>query len=705
MKRTTRFIIPAFFMALFLLVPVLAWSQDEAVTLNFRDTDIRTVVKAVSDFTGKTFIIDPKVKGKIHIVSSRPIRSEAVYGIFLTAMRLSGYSVVESDGVARIMTLAEVSTEATGIIFPDGDIGPVESDTVATRIFPLAYESAPQMIQVLRPLIGAKNAMVAHQQSNSLIIVDTVENLNRVARIIDSVDRPNLGKTRLIKFTHIGAHDFIDLFEQVYADFGKTSPQAGAAQAASGQGGRSLRYVMTPTGAGNSLILRTDDPVVEETVLALAEQVDTKDEGSQDIRVVRLAHSDPAKVVQALNGLSSGKAPAKGASPSAQQGAKSSGGIAIADEANKSIIISAPSVVYRQWRDVIDKMDRRPGQIYVEGLVAEVTSEKMAEFGMQWQSMRGVDSTRRPRVIGIGGTNLGGNVAGTAAGIADGNVNLGAGIGLGLISGTLTLPNGMVIPNMLALARALETDANANILSTPTLLALDGEEAKMLVGQNVPLVTGSYAPNTGGSAGSVTPFQTIERKDIGLTLRIKPRISDGSTVRLDIYQEVSSLLPVTVQTGAADVVTNKRSLETRVLVEDGQIIALGGLMQEKLSVNEDKVPFLGDIPLLGALFRYEKRIKSKTNLMVFIRPRVIRDAQDSAPTTTKIYGRTLEEQGDIKVWPYTPLPGMSSPRSPELELKEKNGTTTPGNIGETAPEENVMTAPDDQAVLSGEGER
>jgi general secretion pathway protein D len=429
---------------------------------------------------------------------------------------------------------------------------------------------------------------------------------------------------------------------------------------------------MIPSGSGDRLIMRTSDPVALETALALAERLDIEDAGEREIHVVRLANADPVKVTQALNAISSGKAGPGDGKGDLAKGGPGKGGVALADEANRAIIIAAPEGVYRSWRGLIGEMDRRPGQIYVEALVVEVTSEKMAEFGIQWQSLRGMDPTRAPRVAGIGGTNLGGDIAGTASGLAGGNPSMGAGLGLGLISGTITLANGTVVPNLLALARALETDADANILSTPTLLALDGEEAKMLVGQNVPLVTGSYAPATGGTTGAVTPFQTIERRDVGLTLRIKPRITESSTVRLDIYQEVSSLLPVTVKTGASDVVTNKRSLESRVLVEDGQIIVLGGLMQDRLLLNEEKVPILGSIPIIGQFFRYEKRTRGKISLMVFIRPTIVRKADDAIPMTMDLYSNTRKEQEGIQPWPNLLLPYMPSPQSPEFQLKKEN---------------------------------
>ncbi|MDH5638506.1 MAG: type II secretion system secretin GspD [Nitrospinota bacterium] len=653
------------------------------VTLNFRNTDIRTMVEAVSDFTGKTFIIDPKVKGEINIVSTKPIPAENVYEIFLSALKLAGYTVVEKDNVAKIISQeAAVSDDLASV----ETVGQTSDGGEVTRVFPITHEPAGEIAQALRPLIGDKSAVVVHKESNSLIIVGSQAGLERINDLIELLDKSNLGEVKMITFAHISSYDFISIFEGVYGDLDAKGPVTtsipdmrgsppGASMnsqgAQSGAGGKRLRYTMTPIGQGDRLILRTNDPKVLDLVAKLAAEVDFPNMADNEIRVVRLLHADPAKVTQTLNSLISGKqksgAPKPGETGQPTQDDNSGGPIVIADVQNRALVISAPQNIYRMWRGIIDKLDQPPGQIYVEALVAEVTSETMAEFGIQWQSMRGIDPTREPRVTGIGGTNLGGDIGATTTNTGGGSISLGQGLGLGLISGTLTLPGGAVVPNMLALARVLQANTKTNILSTPILLALDGEEAKMLVGQNVPLVTGSYAPSTGGSTGTVTPFQTIERRDIGLTLRIKPRVSDGAFIRLEIYQEVSSLLPATVKTGATDVVTNKRSLESKVLVEDGHIIVLGGLMQDKLNVNEEKVPLLGDIPLLGHLFRYERRTQAKTNLMIFIRPTIVRKEHDTAAITRANYRKTNELQEGIQTWSNFFLPRMTTPHSPEYE--------------------------------------
>ncbi|HKY90268.1 MAG TPA: type II secretion system secretin GspD, partial [Nevskiaceae bacterium] len=354
-------------------------------------------------------------------------------------------------------------------------------------------------------------------------------------------------------------------------------------------------------------------------------------------------------------------APAPTSVPTLQQpaalAAPAGGGIVQADPASNAVIISAPDAIFANLRSVIEKLDVRRAQVYVEALVVEVTADKAAEFGIQWQSIPDLSSTEtRP----IGGTNFG--VPGGGTNIIDAARNLGTvgpGLNIGLVRGQITIPGLGTVTNLSVLARALETDAKANILSTPNLLTLDNEEAKIVVGQNVPFITGQYAQT--GSATTATPFQTIERKDVGLTLRIRPQISEGGAVRLQIYQEVSS---VQDRLNPAGIITNKRSIESTVIVDTGQIVALGGLVQDGIDTRIEKVPVLGDIPLLGLLFRYETRQQTKTNLMVFLRPVVLRESAAAGPITSERYRQMIEEQKKTKPEPHPVLPEVTPPVLP-----------------------------------------
>jgi general secretion pathway protein D len=335
-------------------------------------------------------------------------------------------------------------------------------------------------------------------------------------------------------------------------------------------------------------------------------------------------------------------------------------GMIQADSATNSIIISAPDAVYNNLRAVVDQLDVRRAQVYVEALIAEITADRAAEFGIQWQSLSGVEKSGTQ---GFGGTNFGGpgqNVLGVALNPA----TAGRGLNIGVIKGTVTIPGVGEILNLGLLVRALETDSNANILSTPTLLTLDNEEARIVIGQNVPFITGQYALS--GGATTPTPFQTVERRDVGLTLRVKPQISEGGTVRLQLYQEVSS---VEDTFNPAGVITNKRAVESTVLVDDGQIVVICGLIQDSVRDGVEKVPLLGDIPLLGALFRYKTRSRVKTNLMVFLRPTVLRDAGGARSLTDERYDYILGEQQKAQPPSSPPLPDMEAPMLPPRDLQ------------------------------------
>jgi general secretion pathway protein D len=327
-----------------------------------------------------------------------------------------------------------------------------------------------------------------------------------------------------------------------------------------------------------------------------------------------------------------------------------------ADPATNSILINAPDAIYNNLRAALDKLDVRRAQVYVEALIAEITADKAAEFGIQWQDLSGAGKTG---THAFGGTNFG-TPAQNILSISANPAGAGRGLNIGVIKGVVTIPgiNGQIL-NLGLLVRALETDNNANILSTPTLLTLDNEEARIIIGQNVPFITGQYALT--GAATTPTPFQTVERRDVGLTLRVKPQISEGGTVRLQLYQEVSS---VQDNLNPAGVVTNKRAVESTVLVDDGQIVVIGGLIQDSVRDGVEKVPVLGDIPLLGALFTYNTRSRTKTNLMVFLRPTVLRDAQRAESLTGSRYDYILGEQYKSKPPPSSPLPDMEAPSLP-----------------------------------------
>jgi len=621
----------------------------DTVTLNFVNADIEGVVKAVSEITGKNFLLDPRVKGTVNIVSARPVARALVYDMFLSALRLQGYAAVEEGGVVQILPEADAKLHSG-------------RGQVQTRVFTLKYESAAQLVPVLRPLIPPANTIAAHPQSNTLVITDYAGNLQRIGRIIDSIDRPRDADPVVIPLAHASALDVAQMVNRLFAD----APQAAGAAADTSQ-----RLSVVADARSNSLVARSDNPSRIARLRNLVAMLDAPTSAAGNLHVVYLKNAEAVKVAETLRAIYLGEVvpaapprpmtlpvsavPAAAPALPAPQAAALSPGMIQADPATNAIIINAPDAVYNSLRAALDKLDVRRAQVYVEALIAEITADKAAEFGIQWQNLSGVDNSGTSV---FGGTNFAGpgqNVLGITANPG----SAGRGLNIGVIKGLVTIPGVGEVLNLGLLVRALETDNNANILSTPTLLTLDNEEARIVIGQNVPFVTGQYALS--GGATTPTPFQTVERRDVGLTLRVRPQISEGGTVRLQIYQEVSSVQDTT---NPAGVITNKRAVESMVLVDDGQIVVIGGLIQDSMRDGVEKVPVLGDLPLLGALFTYKTRARTKTNLMVFLRPTVLRNAQRAESLTSERYDYILGEQYKAQPPHSPPLPDMEAPALP-----------------------------------------
>jgi len=634
-------------------------AQEEKVSLNFVNADIDEVIKAVSHITGRNFLIDPRVKGSINIVSATPIPSSLAYDILLSALRLQGFASVESGGVTKVMPEADAKL----YVGSSGD-SHGSGDKLVTRVYVLKYESATQLVPILRPLIAPNNIVTAYPNSNTLVVTDYASNLKRIEQIVESIDQPSAEVPIVMPVKQVSAAELAQTINRLMQATG--TPGGGADS--------SQRFVLTADTRTNSLLLSTDNPARIARVRELVEKLDIETAAPGNMHVIYLKNAEASKVAQTLRAVMSGdtsstagtanSAGAAGASGTfASSATPAGGGIVQADVASNSLIITAPTAIYNNLRDVVEKLDVRRAQVYVEALIVEVEADKAAQFGVQWQALGGVNGSGTQV---IGGTNFGtsGNIVSAATSLS----SLGQGLNIGISNGTITLPGSSTpILNLGMLASALETDTKSNILSTPNLLTLDNEEAKIIVGQNVPFITGSYAQT--GTTATASPFQTIERKDVGLTLRIKPQVSEGGTIKLQIYQEVSSV-DATTLTSSAGVTTNKRSLESSVLVNDGQIIVLGGLIQDSVSDSKSKVPFLGDVPWLGSLFRYESRKHTKTDLMVFLRPYILRTEQDSQGLTQSRYEylRGAQQQSQMSTSPL--LPNMPAPSVPQLELKQ-----------------------------------
>ncbi|HEY6096245.1 MAG TPA: type II secretion system secretin GspD [Gallionellaceae bacterium] len=629
----------------------MAMAAEEKVSLNFVNADIVEVIKAVSQISQKNFLIDPRVKGTINIVSAKPVPPSLAYEILLSALRLQGFAAVEANGVTKIVP------ESDAKLYISSANKGGNGDSLVTRVYILKYESATQLVPILRPLIASNNVVAAYPNNNALVITDYASNLRRIEQIIESIDQPVSEAPVVIPLQYSSAVDLAQIITRLMAD---------SQLVVGGNTDASQRFVLLADVRSNSLLLRTDSPAKVHRVRELVEKLDVRTNSPGNIHVVYLKNSDATKLAQTLRAVLSGDTsavPVPGSPQSSAAGLSASvsgGGTIQADAASNSLIITAPEAVYNNMRAVIEQLDVRRAQVFVEALIAEVTADKAAEFGIQWQGLSGGTETQ----VG-GGTNFGGagsNIITVTNGILNGTPVIDPGLNIGVLRGR----------SLGMLARALETDANANILSTPNLLTLDNEEAKIIIGQNVPFITGSYAQT--GSTTTASPFQTIERKDVGLTLRIKPQISQGNTVKMQIYQEVSSVQDLK---NAAGVITNKRSLESVVLADEGQIIVLGGLVQDSVSEGQDKVPVLGDIPLLGALFRHETRHRTKTNLMIFIRPFIMRTAEAYQGVTQDRYNYIRGEQTDIQMPSRWTLPDMNSPTLQPLPQSAPVAPTAP----------------------------
>ncbi len=624
-NRTVRRTLLAFSLSMFLATASHAQKQeDELVSLNFVNADIQEVIRAISQISKRNFIVDPRVKGTINIVSATPVSPTLGYDILLSALRLQGYAAVESAGVTKIIPEADAKLHIDSLSQGRGD-------KLVTHVFILKYESASQLVNIVRPMIAPNSVVVAYPSSKALVVTDYASSVRRIEKLIDSIDQPSADAPTIIAVKHASAVDLANIIN-------KLMPEAAAAQSG---GDDNQRFVLLADSRTNALLLRSDNPGRIERVKELVAKLDSAASTPGNIHVVPLKNADATKLAQTLRSVLSGDTSAAStAQPATQPGTTTpqsssfvpaGGGIIQADPASNSLIVTASEPVYNNIRAVIERLDVRRPQIFVEALIVEVTADKAAEFGVQWQNLVGASQTGAHI---IGGTNFGAATGGNNIISASANLStVGQGLNIGVVNGTTNIPGVGTVLNLGMLARALETDTNANILSAPNLMTLDNEEAKIVVGQNVPFITGQYAQT--GSSTTATPFQTIERKDVGLTLKIKPQIMEGGTVKLQVYQEVSSV--VASATTSAGIITNKRSIESSILVDENQIVVLGGLIQDSVNDVASKTPLLGDIPILGQLFRYETRQHTKTNLMVFIRPYIMYGANDYQQLTDENY--------------------------------------------------------------------
>jgi general secretion pathway protein D len=673
----------------------------EPVTLNFVNAEIDAVARTMATITGRNVVVDPRVKGTLTLITENPVAPLIAFGQFSAQLRVQGFAVVESSGLYKIVPEADAKMQGGAV---SAGAVPGSSNQIVTQIFKLTHAAANNLLPVLRPLITPNNTLNVDPGNNALVITDYADNLQRLARIIAALDVANASELDIVPLKNSIATDLVPLLVKLLEPSGTAA------------GDSSYRTTLLAEPRGNSLILRAANPTRVALVRSLVEKLDRPPEKGENtsgnIHVVYLKNADATQLALTLRAAIASDSSTPGASGAATSAAAarppvatninlstaavssparqpSTGGQIQADPSTNSLIITAPDPQYRQLRAVIEQLDSRRAQVYVESLIAEVNTDKAAEFGIQWQGPLGQAGNN---VIGFLGTNFGAagkNILALSTQGISGVSSNGVTPGTGLNIGAVQRSNGVYALGFLA--RALEQTGSGNILSTPNLLTLDNEEAKIVIGQNVPFITGLYA-NTGTTvSGTVNPFQTIERKDVGLTLRVRPQISENGTVKLVISQEVSSVDATSVNSPSG-LTTNKRSFDSTVLVEDGGIVVLGGLLQDQFAENVDQVPLLGSLPLIGNLFKNQTRSRKKTNLMVFIRPVVVRDASTTDSLSTDRYDLMRGQQKNSQperslLLPINEAPVM--PGYPGLQPKPPGAIEAPA-----APAESTDPAPE-----------
>ncbi|MFK3776397.1 type II secretion system secretin GspD [Pseudomonas sp. NPDC089406] len=673
---------------------------EQPVQLNFVDADIQAVVRGLSRATGRQFLVDPRVKGQLTLVSEGQVPASKAYSMLLAALRMQGFSVVDVGGVAQVVPQADAKLLGGALVSGDRDAG----NGMVTRTFRLQYENAVNLIPVLRPIVSPDNPINAYPGNNTLVVTDYAENLERVAQILDKVDIPSAIDTDVVPIQNGIASDIAAMVGELLDSQGNDPTQ---------------KISVLGDPRSNSVVIRSGSPERTQLARDLIYKLDNAQNSAGNLHVVYLRNAQADRLAQSLRGLLTGESDSSasdgtrallsgggmltggnssngattGTSSASNQGysasngnasgsllrgnsqgagstpngyganqgqgeqgtAFSAGGATIqADKTTNTLLISAPEPLYRSLREVIDQLDQRRAQVVVESLIVEVGEDEANEFGVQWQAgnLGGKGS--------FGGANLGGS--GLVKGASSIDV-LPPGLSVGVVDGTVNIPGIGEVLDLKVLARALKSKGGSNVLSTPNLLTLDNEAASIFVGQTIPFVSGQYVTDGGGTSNN--PFQTIQREEVGLRLNVRPQISEGGTVKLDVYQEVSSVDERA--SSAAGTVTNKRAIDTSILLDDGQIMVLGGLLQDGYSQSNEGIPWLSSLPGVGALFRSERRATNKTNLMVFLRPYIVRDASVGRSITRNRYDFIRRAQGGLKPEHSWALPDMDMPLLPPVE--------------------------------------
>lgn len=617
-------------------------TQGEQITLNFQSVDIRALINTVSEVTGRNFIVDPRVKGKVTLVSGGPLDADEIYSVFLSVLEVHNFAAIPSGDVIKIIPTNIVKQSPT----PTGFEGPGDTtDRQLTQVLRLKHASVQELLPILRPLLPPTSHFAAHAPTNTLVLTDTASNIRRLIDIIERIDVPDRRSS---------VHVVYLKFAQATVLAGVLSNLAGALQSGGGGDAKTALTNISVQGddALNALIINAPDAEFR-LLQAVIDQLDIERPIEGDVHVVYLEHAKATEMVEILNNVSQARGRASGEEGQNQVQ------VVQADEATNALVIHAPNDAFRTIKRVVEKLDVRREQVYVETIIAEVSTNKAADLGIEWQF------------------NDPGTTGGQSSASTDFSDQAG-GLTLGLINDLIVDITGNIVPDLSIVLRALRSDTDTNILSTPNLVTLENQPAEIVVAREIPFITGQFTTNVGTTTtvdvgedvavNAVNPFQTIERKDVGITLKITPQINAGNTVRLEIEHEISNVSDIALQ-GAADIITDRRSILTTVEVDDGQIIVLGGLIRDDVVGTVEWVPILGKIPLIGALFRRKSKSAIKTNLMIFLQPRIVRTTEDlMGPTRDKyefIRGRQIGSQENTERM----IRGGDPPLLPEFDEK------------------------------------
>ncbi|MGF6924070.1 type II secretion system secretin GspD [Paraburkholderia sp. 40] len=735
---------------------ITAQTAQAEVTLNFVNADIDQVAKAIGAATGKTIIVDPRVKGQLNLVSENAVPEDQALKTLQSALRMQGFALVQDHGVLKVVPEADAKLQ--GVPTYVGNAPTARGDQVVTQVFTLRNESANNLLPVLRPLISPNNTVAAYPANNTIVVTDYADNVRRIAQIIAGIDSAAGQSVAVVPLKNANA---IDIAQQMNKMLDPGS--IGSTDA-------TLKVSIASDPRTNSLLMRASNTARLAAAKELAKQLDVPTTMPGNIHVVPLRNADATKLARTLRNML-GKGGGEGSSggsneansfnqnssggggggglsnasnstgtsgtpplPSGGLGGSSmnsplgggasgsnsssggflggekeksedqGGGMITADPATNSLIITAPEATYRNLRAVIDQLDARRAQVYIEALLVELNSNTAGNLGIQWQVANGNLYAGTNLSTGSGNSIVNLTAAAAAAGstgglaTALGAQNLQQGLNVGWIH------NIFGVQGLGALLQALSQTADANVLSTPNLITLDNEEAKIIVGTNVPIQTGSYSNLTSGTTSAA--FNTFDRVDVGLTLHVKPQITDGGILKLQLYTEDSAIVNGTnnAATNPAGPEFTKRSIQSTVLCDNGEIIVLGGLMQDNYQVSNSKVPLLGDIPWLGQLFRSEQKTRDKTNLMVFLRPVILADHDTTQAVTANRYDYVQGMQGayrsdnnimkdhDDPVLPPMPL-GPSQGGVPALNLFDLNQMRRQQMMPQRAPQQVPQQVP------------